>query len=96
MDGEHLQKLLNYLHDLPELDLHQSKDEFIFYSYAHSAVEEVIQRVLDCPFEATDDILWKFILEMSHYANKAQTEDVKFLYETLCEVGVDLVYVLHN
>lgn len=96
MDGEHLQKLLNYLNDLPTPDLNQSEDEFIFYSYVRSSVLEIIQRILDCPFEATDDILWKFVLEMTHYANNAQAEETKFLYETMCEVGVDLVWVLHD
>lgn len=96
MQDEILQRLINYLHDLPEPDLYQSKDEFEFYSRARFAVEEIIEQIVDCPFDAADDILWTFILETTHYQKTARSKETKELFETLYEVAIDLYYLVND
>lgn len=96
MNDDILQKLFNYLNDLPEPSLAHTKDEFKFYSYARTMILEIIEQILDCPFEAVDDILWKLILDLIHYEKEALTEDTKKLFGTMREVAVDVHYLLIN
>ena len=91
-----LQKLFNYLEDLPEPSIEHTKDEFQFYSYARTMILEIIEQILDCPFEAVDDILWKLILDLTHYEKEALTEDAKNLFGTMREVAVDVHFLIEN
>ena len=94
MEDDILQKILNFLETIPEPSLRHSKEELEFNSCARQTVLEIVERILDCPFHATEDILWQFILQMSHYVSIAQTEKAKDLFSTMCEIGVDLYYLI--
>lgn len=96
MEDDILQKILDFLKTIPEPKLEYSKDQLAFNACARETVLEIIERILDCPFNATEDILWRFILEMSHYSSIAQTGKAKDLFNTMCEIGVDLYYLIRG
>lgn len=72
-------KIQNYLNNvLFEPSLNWPKDEFRKRCYSRWAVNEIITRIMDRPFDPPDQVVEIFLLEMIIYSTRENKSDDVF------------------
>lgn len=66
------------------------KYEFIKRSYAQWAAYEIIDRIMDKPFEMPICVIEEFIFEMAMYACYGEDEQRSFIFQTAVETAEEL------
>ena len=64
------------------------------YSYRESAVMEIINRIMDCPFEDATDVVNSYILNIEFMRKLVGTPKSRLIFSTCLKTGRDIKFLI--
>lgn len=92
MDDAAISTILKYVDEkLVEPDLKWPKDAFKKRTYARWAAYEIIQRLMDRPFEMPDIIVYDYMIKMSVFSYFDDNEERKNMFKIASKTAEDIL-----
>lgn len=70
------------------------RDEFDERAYARWAAYEIVERLMDCPFDPPDLIIEEFMLELDIYSHQTKSEHIKDMFSIARDTALDILCLL--
>lgn len=92
MNETAIQKVINFIDEfLFEPTGRWPVEMFEERAYSRWAANEIIQRLLDCPFDAPEEVISRFIFEMSMNSHMATDEKKQRIFQIASETAMDIL-----